>query len=496
MKLADLASRLAVCKLEGDGNIEIGGLQMDHRKILPGDLFICIKGRSFDGHQFAEQAVASGAVALVTEYKVDTDVPQLIVKNTRVAMPVLASHYYQYPSNELKVIGITGTNGKTTMSYIIEHILSRAGYTTGLMGNIETKIGPERIPNFGTNTQESVDLQRNLRKMRDVGSEYCVMEVTSNGLDAGRVIGCRFRTGIFTNLTQDHLEYHKTMDNYKAAKGLLFSRIGNSFSPDPDSIQYAVLNADDEASADFAKLTTAQVITYGINREADVRATNIRVSAKGTSFLCTTFKGCEPIRMKLIGKFNVYNVLGAIAAALLEGVALEQIRDSLEDMTSVEGRMEVVEQGQPFLVLVDYAHTPDGLDNALSTIKEFAQGRLITVFGCGGDRDRTKRPQMGKTAAAYSDFVFVTSDNPRSEIPEAILRDIEPGIAEAGLPRDRYELIADRRLAVQKAIDMASPNDVVLIAGKGHETYQEIMGVKHDFDDRLVAKEAIRRRFP
>jgi UDP-N-acetylmuramoyl-L-alanyl-D-glutamate--2,6-diaminopimelate ligase len=495
VKLTDLASRLAVCELVGDGNIEIGGLQMDHRKILPGDLFVCIKGRSFDGHQFAKQAVASGAVALVAERKVDVDVPQLIVKNARYAMPVLASHFFHYPSNELKVIGITGTNGKTTTSYIIEHILSGAGYTTGLMGNIETKIGSERIPNYGTNTQESIDLQRNLRKMRDVGSEYCVMEVTSNGLDAGRVIGCRFRTGIFTNLTQDHLDYHETMDNYKAAKGLLFSRMGNSFSPDPDSVQYAVLNADDEASADFAKLTTAQVITYGINREADVRATNIRISAKGTSFFCTTFKGNAQIRMKLIGKFNVYNALGAIAATLLEGVTLEQIRHSLEEMTAVEGRMEVVDQGQQFLVLVDYAHTPDGLENALSAIKEFAQGKIITVFGCGGDRDRTKRPLMGKVAAAYSDYIFVTSDNPRTEDPEAILRDIEPGIREAGFARSLYELIPDRRLAIQRAIDLASPNDVVLIAGKGHETYQEIMGVKHDFDDRLVAKEAIRGRF-
>jgi UDP-N-acetylmuramoyl-L-alanyl-D-glutamate--2,6-diaminopimelate ligase len=321
------------------------------------------------------------------------------------------------------------------------------------------------------------------------------MEVTSNGLDAGRVIGCRFRTGIFTNLTQDHLDYHETMDNYKAAKGLLFSRMGNSFSPDPDSVQYAVLNADDEASADFAKLTTAQVITYGINREADVRATNIRISAKGTSFFCTTFKGNAQIRMKLIGKFNVYNALGAIAATLLEGVTLEQIRHSLEEMTAVEGRMEVVDQGQQFLVLVDYAHTPDGLENALSAIKEFAQGKIITVFGCGGDRDRTKRPLMGKVAAAYSDYIFVTSDNPRTEDPEAILRDIEPGIREAGFARSLYELIPDRRLAIQRAIDLASPNDVVLIAGKGHETYQEIMGVKHDFDDRLVAKEAIRGRF-
>lgn len=496
MNLNELASRLALGRVIGDDRTVIGGLQMDNRKVQPGDMFICVKGRVFDGHGFARQAVEAGAVALLCEYPVDADVPQLIVPNVRYAMTVLASHFYGYPSNELKVIGITGTNGKTTTSYIVEHILSDTGAVTGLMGNIETKIGALRIPNTGTNTQESIDLQRNLRKMRDAGCDYCVMEVTSNGLDAGRVIGCRFRTAIFTNLTQDHLDYHQTMDNYKAAKGLLFSRLGNTFAADAESRQFAILNADEETSGYFAGLTTAQVITYGIHHDADVRATDIKMGSNGTTFVCHTFKGTVPISMRLVGTFNVYNVLGAIAASLVEGIDLQRIALSLENMPAVEGRMEVVEAGQPFLVLVDYAHTPDGLDNALSTIQQFAEGRIVTVFGCGGDRDRKKRPLMGKVTAEYSDYVIVTSDNPRSENPHAIMLDIEPGLIEEGITSDRYELIDDRREAIQKAIDLASPNDVVLIAGKGHETYQEIMGEKHDFDDRLVAKEAIRRRFP
>ncbi|MDT2241293.1 UDP-N-acetylmuramoyl-L-alanyl-D-glutamate--2,6-diaminopimelate ligase [Paenibacillus larvae] len=270
--------------------------------------------------------------------------------------------------------------------------------------------------------------------------------------------------------------------------------MGNDFVQDEKQRSYAILNVDDEASETFQRLTSAEVITYGIEKECDVRASNIRITAEGTEFTLTTFEGTENIRMKLVGKFNVYNALGAIAATLAEGISLEAIKKSLAEVDSVPGRMEVVSEGQDYLVLVDYAHTPDGLENALSTVKEFAEGHVYCVFGCGGDRDRTKRPLMGKVTAKYSDHLFVTSDNPRTEDPAAILEDIVPGIVEAGLSEDRFELIVDRRLAIQKAIEVASPKDVVLIAGKGHETYQDIMNVKHDFDDRLVAKEAIRSK--
>ncbi len=493
MQLHVLASLLVVSRIHGNAATEITGIQTDSRKVHSGDLFICIPGFVSDGHDFAGKAADQGAAALVTERELDVPLPQLIVKDSRYAMAVLSAHFYGYPSREMKVIGVTGTNGKTTTTYLIEKILSDQGYKTGLMGTIQMKIGSEYTEMERT-TLEASDLHRNFRRMREQGTDFCIMEVSSHALELGRVKGVRFRSGIFTNLTQDHLDYHKTMDNYQAAKGLLFSRLGNDFSADPDQLQFAVLNADDPASEAYKRMTSAQVITYGINHDCDVRAHNIRITAQGTEFSLSSFAGEAHFRMKLIGKFNVYNALGAIASTLAEGVALDEIRNSLEGVTVVDGRMEVVDVGQDYLVLVDYAHTPDGLENALSTIREFAEGQVITVFGCGGDRDRTKRPLMGKVTAAYSDYLFVTSDNPRTEHPETILQDIVPGIALAELPETRYELIADRRTAIQKAIDRAGPKDVVLIAGKGHETYQDIMGVKHDFDDRLVAKAAIRSR--
>ncbi|CAN7445595.1 UDP-N-acetylmuramoyl-L-alanyl-D-glutamate--2, 6-diaminopimelate ligase [Paenibacillus sp. LjRoot153] len=494
MKLQELASALLITDIHGDKDTEITGIEADSRKIKKGDLFLCIPGLTADGHDYAPKAIELGASALVTERVLDVPVPQLVVKDARYAMAALSAHFFGYPSKELKIIGITGTNGKTTSTYLLEKIIADQGYATGLMGNIHIKIGDEYIENKATNTQEALELQRILRKMADAGTDYCIMEVSSHGLDMGRVKGIQFRSGIFTNLTQDHLDYHKTMEGYAAAKGLLFSRLGNGFSKDPNARQYAILNADDEASQTFHRLTAAQVITYGIENDCDVRASDIRMTSQGTEFQLHSFAGEAFFRMQLVGKFNVYNVLGAIAAALAEGIPLEAIRISLERIAVVEGRMEVVNEGQDYLVLVDYAHTPDGLENALSTVSEFAEGKIITVFGCGGDRDRTKRPIMGKVAAHYSDYVFVTSDNPRTEDPEAILADIEPGLKDVHYPENQYILLADRKKAIQKAIEEAGPKDVILIAGKGHETYQDIMGVKHDFDDRLVAKAAIRGR--
>ncbi|MCS7459261.1 UDP-N-acetylmuramoyl-L-alanyl-D-glutamate--2,6-diaminopimelate ligase [Paenibacillus doosanensis] len=494
MQLKELASQLAVSHILGDGETVVTGIQTDSRKVRPGDLFLCISGLVTDGHQYAAKAVQAGAAALVVEHDVDVEVPKLVVKDSRYAMAVIACHFYGYPSREMKMIGVTGTNGKTTSTYLIDAILSGQGFRTGLMGTIQMKIGSQ-VTDMERTTLEAVDLQRHLRQMADVGTDYCIMEVSSHALDLGRVKGCRFRTGVFTNLTQDHLDYHGTMERYQAAKGLLFSRLGNEFTGRSDERQFALLNADDPASAEYATQTAAQVVTYGIDSEADVRAERIEISSKGTRFRCVTFKGTADFQTKLVGKFNVYNSLAAIAAALLEGIELDAVKLSLEAVHAVDGRLEVVDAGQPFLVLVDYAHTPDGLDNALSTVKQFTKGRVLCVFGCGGDRDRTKRPLMGKVTAKYSDYLYVTSDNPRTEDPGQILLDIVTGIEQSGMPAERYELIADRREAIEKAIARATPDDVVLIAGKGHEAYQEIMGVKHDFDDRQVAKEAIRGRF-
>ncbi|MGG1877740.1 UDP-N-acetylmuramoyl-L-alanyl-D-glutamate--2,6-diaminopimelate ligase [Paenibacillus cisolokensis] len=493
MKLYELSSVLAAAVVDGDGDVEISDLQVDSRQVKAGDLFICLPGHTVDGHDYAAQAAASGASALIVQRKLDIDLPQVIVKDTRLAMAAMADKFFNQPSARMKLIGVTGTNGKTTTTYLIERILQDYGVKTGLIGTIQMRYNGQSFPMPRT-TPEALDLQRYLNDMASSGTECCVMEVSSHALEQGRVKGTDFRTAIFTNLSQDHLDYHHTMEDYRAAKGLFFARLGNAFAKDENKRKYAVLNADDEASAYFAKLTAAEVITYGVQEDADIRASRIVITAQGTSFHVDTFRGSADISIRMVGMFNVYNAMAAIAAALLEGIPLEDIKNSLEAVPGVDGRVEVVDEGQPYAVIVDYAHTPDGLENVLRTVNEFAEGRILTVFGCGGDRDRTKRPIMGKIASKYSDLVFVTSDNPRTEDPERILKDIEAGLIEEGVSKASYELIVDRREAIEKAIEMASPGDVVLIAGKGHETYQLIAGEVLDFDDRIVAKDAIRGR--
>jgi UDP-N-acetylmuramoyl-L-alanyl-D-glutamate--2,6-diaminopimelate ligase len=319
--------------------------------------------------------------------------------------------------------------------------------------------------------------------------------VSSHALEQGRVKGVQFRTAVFTNLTQDHLDYHGTMEAYEAAKGLIFSRLGNTFSDDPTERTFAVLNADDEASSRFAKLTASEVLTYGIEKDADLRASDVKIMAIGTSFRLDSFCGSRQVSLQLVGKFNVYNALAALGAALCEDINLDEAIQSLERIPGVPGRVEAVNEGQPYAVIVDYAHTPDGLENVLRMVNEIAEGgNIICVFGCGGDRDVTKRPIMGRIAAELADRLIVTSDNPRTEDPLIILSHIQAGLVAAGVSPERYELEPDRRIAIEKAVEMASPGDVVLIAGKGHETYQIIGEHTHDFDDRLVAKEAIRSR--
>lgn len=492
MLLKDLATYIIGSEIRGDAGTECRGISIDSRKISPGDLFICLPGHTVDGHDYAKKAAEAGAAALVVQrWLDDVTLPQLKVKDSRVAMAVLGNVFFDFPSSRMKVIGVTGTNGKTTTTYLIERILLDQEKSAGLIGTIQRRYAGQTFPMSGT-TPESLDLQRYLHEMIEADANYCVMEVSSHALDQGRVKGTKFRTAVFTNLTQDHLDYHKSMEEYRAAKGLLFSRLGNTYASSPEERSYAVLNADDPASAYFAKQTAAEIVTYGVDQEADVRASNIRITAKGTTFHADTFLGNIDITLKMVGKFNVYNALAAMTVALLEGVSLQDIKSSLEAVPGVDGRVEAVNEGQSFAVIVDYAHTPDGLENVLNAVNEFARGRVICVFGCGGDRDRTKRPIMGKIAARLSGYVIVTSDNPRTEDPELILKDIEAGLEEDGVPQERYELIVDRREAIEKAIEMASPEDVVLIAGKGHETYQLIGKEVHDFDDRIVAKEAIR----
>lgn len=491
MLLCELSTLFITSLIKGEDRTEFTGIQTDSRQVRPGDLFICLYGLREDGHQYAEEAIANGAVALVVQHPLPVQVPMLIVNDTRHALAVIANHYYDYPSHSMKLIGVTGTNGKTTTTHLLDAIFTDQGYQTGLMGTIRMKI-QSTYYEVSQTTQESLELQRNLRKMKDAKTQYCMMEVSSHALKLGRVKGCRFRTAVFTNLSQDHLDYHITMEQYREAKGLLFSRLGNLFFPDPEDHQFVVINQDDVTAEHFKQLTAAQVITYGIEQPADVTAHHIKLSARGTTFEVDTFKGKTDIHIQLVGKFSVYNALAAIAVSLIEGIPLADVKRSLQQIKGVPGRFELVDAGQPFYTIVDYAHTPDSLENVLTTISEFAEGNIICVFGCGGDRDRSKRPLMGKIAAQYCDQLFITTDNARFEDPEAIMAEIEQGVLEQGMSKSKYELIVDRRQAIEAAIVKASRNDVILIAGKGHETYQDIRGVKSDFDDRIVAQNAIR----
>lgn len=489
--LAELATQLLVCRIVGQADTLIQGLESDSRKVVPGQLFFCLPGHTVDGQQYASQAKENGAVALVTANELPLDIPQLIVPDARYAMAAIADFFYGRPSRSLRPIGVTGTNGKTTTTYLIERVLADAGIEPGVIGTIESRFAGNSYPMSGT-TPDVLQLQDLFYKMEQAGTDRVVMEVSSHALEQGRVKGTRFRTAIFTNLTQDHLDYHLTMENYAAAKGLFFARLGNGFEDDPSERKYAILNTDDVASIGFAKLTSAEVVTYGIDSEAHLRAREVVISSRGTSFRLETAGISREVNLRLVGKFNVYNTLAALAVAWTEGISLDAAIASLEKIAGVPGRVEAVDEGQPFEVLVDYAHTPDSLDNVLRTVGELARGKVICVFGCGGDRDRTKRPIMGRFAGELADVVIATSDNPRSEDPLRILADVEEGIRQAGLSTGQYTLEPDRRAAIQKAVEMASPGDVVLIAGKGHETYQIIGGETYDFDDRLVAREAIR----
>lgn len=466
-------------------NIEINGLKMDNRKIENGDVFVCIKGFTVDGHSFAKQAARSGAVAVIAEKPLDVSPAiTIIVPDTTKALAILAAKFYHYPTHNFPLIGITGTNGKTTTTYLLEEIFKAHGKKTGLIGTIQMKIGDKSYEIKNT-TPDALHLQHNFHKMVEEEVDIVMMEVSSHALDLGRVYGSDFDIAVFTNLTQDHLDYHKDMDDYLRAKTLLFTGLGNAYVNE----KYAVLNADDEHSEVIKNSTAQPVITYGIHTNADVIATDISFQLKNTTFTLNTPVGKTTIRSNLIGTFNIYNMLAAASVAVLRKIPLDTIKYALENIQGVNGRFEQVTAGQKFAVIVDYAHTPDSLENVLETIKEFAKQKIFTVVGTGGDRDRKKRPLMAKVATKYSDLAVFTSDNPRTEEPAAILKDMTDGLMDSN-----YRVIENRKEAIQYAINQADTGDIVLIAGKGHETYQEINGIRYDFDDRVVAKEAIRQK--
>lgn len=484
MELENLIEHLFIKKWVVKGNPTIHSIEMDSRKVTQGSLFICMQGFTVDGHDFAKEAVQNGAVALIVERPVNVDVPTIQVKDSQRAMAILADVFYQSPTNKLHLIGITGTNGKTTTTYLIDKIFEDAGRKTGRIGTINTKInGVEH--EVANTTPESLALQKMFYEMVLGGTGTAIMEVSSHALHLGRVRGCDFDIALFTNLSQDHLDYHETMDAYKQAKGILFSQLGNTYSKNRK--KYAILNHDDPASAYYRTITAAEVITYGIEKDANISAQQITLSSSGTSFmLCTPF-GNEEITMKLMGMFSVYNALAACAACLVSGLSLAEIKSSLEQVEGVPGRFELIDEGQDFTVLVDYAHTPDSLLNVLKTIKEFANKKVFVVVGCGGDRDKLKRPLMGKISVQHADEAIFTSDNPRSEDPNDIIRDMTRHL------QGNFKTIVDRKAAIEYAIEQAEPGDVILIAGKGHETEQIIGKQTYPFDDRAVAREAIKR---
>jgi UDP-N-acetylmuramoyl-L-alanyl-D-glutamate--2,6-diaminopimelate ligase len=456
-------------------DVEVSGLAYSSRSVVPGTLFFCVPGFRADGHDFAPDAVARGAVALVCQTPLGLGVPEVIVDDVRAAMGPAAALFYGDPTSELEVLGVTGTNGKTTTAFLVRHLLEAGGRQTGLLGTVKRVVGGVEEEVERT-TPEAIDLQATFRAMLDGGDRACAMEVSSHALELGRVAGIRFACRIFTNLTQDHLDFHETMEAYFAAKRRLFEDPGLS-----------VVNVDDEYGRRIA--AEVECVTFGVEREADYRARDVEFDLMGSRFLCETPDGQLELSSPLPGLFNVQNVLGAVAAARAVGMPGEAIAEALPSFGRVPGRFEPVDEGQDFGVLVDYAHTPEALENVLAAAREVTRGRLHVVFGAGGDRDRGKRPLMGEAARRLADRVLVTSDNPRSEEPESIVDAIMEG-AGPGAERE-----TDRRRAIARAIETAEPGDVVVIAGKGHEQGQEFEnGRKEPFDDGSVAREALRAR--
>jgi UDP-N-acetylmuramoyl-L-alanyl-D-glutamate--2,6-diaminopimelate ligase len=467
-------------RLHGDGGARIDDVAYDSRAVTPGTLFFCVPGEHVDGHDFAARAIASGAVALVVERLLDVEVPQVIVPSVRAVMGPLASIFFDDPSRALTLIGVTGTNGKTTTTFMFEAVLRALGITPGVIGTVETHVGDNVLPVTHT-TPEAIDLQRLLATMRDAGVGGVAMEASSEGLAFERVEGAHFACAIFTNLSQDHLNTHGTMDAYFAAKELLFR---------PEMSERAVVNVDDEYGRGLAARTDLPLVTFGIDHEADVRGHSLELARTGSSFVAEIGERSVPIRVNLPARYNVENALGVLAAARALGLPIGPVAEGIASLRGVPGRMEPIDAGQDFTVLVDYAHTPDSLEGVLRAAREITQpgARLVVVFGCGGDRDRGKRPLMGKVGAALADRAIITSDNPRTEDPLAIIDQIEAGARETGRP---FERITDRREAIAAAVDAAGRGDVIVIAGKGHETGQQFADHTIQFDDRVVAREIL-----
>jgi len=485
MKLSRLISGTAVSRIDEGPDCDIRGICVDSRRVIKGELFIAVPGCGTDGHRFIPEAVSKGAPAVVAGNVkalegLPAGVARLVTEDPRIAAGRLASRFYGEPSSKLKVAGITGTNGKTTLTYLLEHIIFCSGGKAGVIGTVNYRMGEEVLPSTNT-TPGAVELQRLLSSMREKGASYAVMEVSSHALDQRRTEGVEFHSAVFTNLTRDHLDYHKTEEEYFRAKALLFSGLSDK--------AFCVINTDDERGRSLAGMTAAAVNGYGLLEDSDFRAVDIRLSGQESSFRITA-QGAdcgESFRTALVGRHNVYNALAASVWALCSGIDRKTLKTALESFSYVPGRMERIDSPRGYSVYVDYAHTPDALEKVLSSLRQLSSGRIITVFGCGGERDRQKRPLMGEIVSELSDYALVTNDNPRSESPASIISAIEEG-----MKSDNYRVVPDRKEAIAAALKMAAAGDIVLVAGKGHEDYQIIGAEKLHFDDREVVRECLR----
>ena len=472
MKLSELLKGLNPLQIHADADMDISYVTSDSRKVTPGSLFVAVTGFAADGNRFIPMAMEKGAAVVVTTKVPQLDVPYVLVDNDRYALATIGANYYGRPADDLVMIGVTGTNGKTSTTWLLKQVIQKVKQTrVGLVGTMENHIGDLVLPTERT-TPESIELQELFAQMRSAGCKYAVMEVSSHSLVLDRVAGIHFAVAAFTNLTEDHLDFHKTMEDYCDAKAILFSRCDK-----------AVVNADDAWAQRITQNCRADVLTTSSKGAGKLMAENVRLNADSVAFTAVYGDQRVKISVPIPGKFTVYNVLSVLGIALQLGISLEEAAAVLRDVAGVKGRVEVVPTpGKDYTVLIDYAHTPDGLENVLSSVRGFCKGRLIAVFGCGGDRDPIKRPIMGGIGVKIADLAVITSDNPRTEDPNAILADIVKGVGEA----KNYTVIENRPSAIRYAMDIAQKDDIIVLAGKGHETYQEIMGVKHHLDEREV----------
>ena len=496
MRLKDLIKNMqGVRKTEGKISLEIKGLASSSKKIKEGDLFVAVKGPCFDGAHFIDEAINRGASAVVLESQPKggrvfrRGATFIYADDTKVALSFIASKFYKDISSKLYLIGVTGTNGKTTVTYLLESLYKENSEKVGVIGTINYRFGSRSIPAFNT-TPGILDLYSLFDNMHKEGVKKCILEVSSHSLDQGRVDGLNFDIAIFTNLSNEHLDYHKNIEDYFVAKLKLFSKIKQG--------GHAVVNADDVYSKKIIdrilKEKNAKVVTYGIKQKADVYAEDIKISLEGIKFkLCSRIspEASLEISSSLIGRHNVYNILACAASGIAMSMDLDKIKRAIKNFAGLPGRLEKINCGQDFLVFVDYAHTENGLENVLKTLKELGQRRLLTVFGCGGDRDKTKRPDMGKISSVFSDKTFITSDNPRSEEPMDIVNDIVKGMSN----KNNYSIEIDRFTAIEKALKEAKKGDIVLVAGKGHETYQIFKDTTVPFDDRETIRKILTLHF-